>query len=115
MVDTTLDILRQDALVKRVKGIAGGNRIIWSAKDIAVIRERIMAMSEKTIRAAPTRTVSEFLDVDPAAVRRKFFMANAAVVKRDIQQDDYNFLFTITSPRTDLAGDSVKGGKGDRL
>jgi hypothetical protein len=54
MVDTTLDILRQDALAKRVKGIAGGNRVLWSASDIAVIRDKVMAMSEKIIRAAPT-------------------------------------------------------------
>ena len=53
MADTTLDILRQDALVRRVKGMAGGNRILWSGKDVAKIRDHIMLMPEKMIRAAP--------------------------------------------------------------
>jgi hypothetical protein len=48
-----LDVIRDDALLRRVKGVAGGNRIRWSAKDIAVIRNYVAAMPEKTIRAAP--------------------------------------------------------------
>ena len=59
MVDTALDILRQDALSRRVKGMAGGNRIEWSAKDIAVIRDHIAAMPETIIRDAPA-TVGKF-------------------------------------------------------
>ena len=55
MSDTALDILRQDALQKRVKGgIAGGNRIAWSAKDIARIHDHIKSLPEKNVRAAPT-------------------------------------------------------------
>ena len=52
MVDS-LDVIRDDALLRRVKGVAGGNRIAWSAKDIATIRDHIAAMSDHTIRAAP--------------------------------------------------------------
>jgi hypothetical protein len=48
-----LDIIRDDALLRRVKGVVGGNRILWSAKDIAVIRDYVAAMPEKIIRAAP--------------------------------------------------------------
>jgi hypothetical protein len=33
---------------------AGGNRILWSAKDIAMIRDHISAMPDRIIRAAPT-------------------------------------------------------------
>jgi hypothetical protein len=44
MMADSLDTLRKDALASRVKGAAGGNRIEWSAKDIAVIRDHIAAM-----------------------------------------------------------------------
>jgi hypothetical protein len=54
MSDASLDMIRQDALAKRVKGIAGGNRIMWSAKDIARIHDHIKSLPEKIIRAAPT-------------------------------------------------------------
>jgi hypothetical protein len=106
MVDT-LDILRQDALARRVKGMPGGLRIVWSAKDIANIHDHIMTTTpEKTIRAAQT-AFSKFVDVeDPAAVRRKF--ANAGIaVKGDLQPGDLNFLFVISSEQPDLAGDVV--------
>ena len=53
MASTALDKIRQDALVRRVKG--GGNCIEWSAKDLAVIRDHIAAMSDHTIRAAPRK------------------------------------------------------------
>jgi hypothetical protein len=49
----SLDVIRDDALLRRVKGVAGGNRILWSAKDIAMIRDHIAAMPETIIRAAP--------------------------------------------------------------
>jgi hypothetical protein len=49
-----LDTLREDAIQGRVKGMAaGGNRILWSAKDIAMIRDHIAAMPDQIIRAAP--------------------------------------------------------------
>jgi hypothetical protein len=53
MVDTAIDMLRRDALVTRVKGALGGNCIAWSAKDIATIRDHIMAMTPEKI-TAPT-------------------------------------------------------------
>ena len=52
---TNLDTLREDAIQGRVRGMAaGGNRILWSAKDIAMIRDHISAMPDRIIRAAPT-------------------------------------------------------------
>jgi DNA-binding IscR family transcriptional regulator len=53
MVDTALDMLRRDALVTQVKGVPGGNRIAWSAKDIATMRDHIMALTPEKI-TAPT-------------------------------------------------------------
>src|ERR1700674_2409701 len=99
MADNTLDILRQDALSRRVKGLHGGHRIVWSGKDIAKIRDHIMAMPEKSFRAAPT-AASKFVE-SPAVVRRKF--ANAGTIKGDMQPGDLNFLFTISSEQVDLS------------
>jgi hypothetical protein len=48
-----LDIIRDDALSRRVLGLSGGNCIEWSAKDIAMIRDHIAAMPDQIIRAAP--------------------------------------------------------------
>jgi hypothetical protein len=49
-----LDILRRDALRKRINGVVGGNRIAWAPKDIAKIHDHIKSLSpEKIIRAAP--------------------------------------------------------------
>jgi len=48
-----LDFLRQDALRKRVNGIAGGNRILWQDKDLIKIHDHVMsARPEQIIRAA---------------------------------------------------------------
>jgi hypothetical protein len=50
---TTLDIMRADAFFGRVKN--GGNRIAWSAADVARIHGHIKSLpEEKIIRAAPT-------------------------------------------------------------
>jgi len=102
MVDNTLDILRQDALSRRVKGLHGGHRIHWSAKDIALIRDYVKEIPEKVIRAAPT-AVRKFVDLDSA--NRKF--ANAGIAVKNMQPGDLNFLFTISSEQVDLAGDVI--------
>jgi hypothetical protein len=106
MVDATLDILRQDALVKRVKGIAGGKCVLWSASDHAVIRAKVMTMTEKTLRAAPT-AARKFLDLDLVAVRRKF-AETGLTVNRDMQPNDRNFLVPVTTEGIDHENDSVK-------
>jgi hypothetical protein len=103
MVDTILDSLRQDALVRRVKGIPGGNRIVWSGKDIATIRDHINSIPEKLIRAAPA--VTKF--VEPAEVVGRKFVSQKFAVSRDMKSDDFNFLFTISSQQIDLAGDVI--------
>jgi hypothetical protein len=109
MVDTTIDTLRKDAFQRRVKGTAGGNRILWSAKDIAVHLDYAMAMQpDQIIRAAAAPTaLPKLLDQDAAAVRRKFAEVGIAV-KADMQSSDFNILARITSDRFDLSNDSVK-------
>jgi hypothetical protein len=101
-----LDVIRDDALLRRVKGVSGGNRILWSAKDIAVIRDYVAAMPAKIIRAAPT-AVRKFIDVDLVAVRRKF-AETGLTVNRDMQPNDRNFLVPVTTEGIDHENDSVK-------
>ena len=93
---SSLDILRRDALDTRLKGIAGGNRILWSAKDVSLIRDYVMEQPECFFRkaSAPARQ-------DPATRS-----ASTAVV-RDIQASDLNFLFEVSNNSVDRAGDSI--------
>jgi hypothetical protein len=101
-----LDMMRQDALSRRVKGIAGGNRILWSAKDIATIHDYVMAMPETIIRAAPTTVVHKSPEIDLASIRRKLLESGVAV-NRDMQSDDLSFLYIISSQRVDLSNDDI--------
>jgi hypothetical protein len=93
---SSLDILRRDALDTRLKGIAGGNRILWSAKDVSLIRDFILSQSESFFRkaAAPAR--------QDAATR-----SASTTVARDIQASDLNFLFQVSNDSVDRAGDSI--------
>jgi hypothetical protein len=90
-----LDILRRDALDTRLKGIAGGNRILWSAKDVSLIRDFVLSQPESFFRAAaPARQ-------DPAT------RSASTTVARDIQASDLNFLFEVSNNSIDRAGDSI--------
>jgi phage head maturation protease len=93
---SSLDILRKDALDTRLKGIAGGNRIAWSAKDVSLIRDYVLSQPESFFRkaAAPAR--------QEVATRS----GNSASA-RDIQPSDLNFLFEISNSQVDRAGDSI--------
>jgi hypothetical protein len=97
-----LDFLRQDALRKRVNGVAGGNRIIWQDKDLIDIHNHVMsARPEQIIRATqPTEVKFSKPDVDKASLAKI-----GIELRSDIGPDD-NPLFIITTPRIDLAGDS---------
>jgi hypothetical protein len=102
MADSTLELLRQDALQQRVKGFAGGNGVYWAMKDIALIRDYVMsAEPERIIRAAqPAQAKLTAPDLDKAA------LANMGMVTRsDIAPED-NPVCIITTPRVDLAGDT---------
>ena len=101
-----LGIIRDDALLRRVKGIAGGNRIEWSAKDIGTIRDYVAAMPDEIIRATPT-VARKLLDLDRAALLRS--VAEVGIeIKRDMQPDDRNLLYTISAGSIDLSNDLVK-------
>jgi hypothetical protein len=102
----SLDILRKDALVRRVKGNSGGNHIHWSAKDIAAISDYIMAMPGGVIRAAPTMAATPKLQ-DRLRKAAQFAEAGIAV-KGDAQPDDLNFLFRVSSNQVDLANDVIQ-------
>ena len=98
-----LDILRQHALQRRIKGIAGGLRIEWSASDMKRIHDHVMAAPEKTMRAAPM-IMPKF--ASGHSVRLKFSEAGIAV-REKMQDGDLNFAFVISSSSIDLAGDSI--------
>jgi hypothetical protein len=94
---TTLDILRKDALATRLKGIAGGNRILWSTKDASTIHDYIMDQPESFFRkasAAPARQDTATRSASTAATR-------------DIQPSDLNFLFQVSNNSVDRAGDTI--------
>jgi len=99
-----LDLLRQDALIKRLKNI-GGNSIRWSAKDAALIADHIMTMPARMIRDAPTAS-RELVDAEEASARNRF-SERGIVIRAATKPDDLNFLFVISSEVTDLAGDVV--------
>jgi len=113
MADSTLDMLRNDALVKRIKGITNGNHIVWSSKDIAVIRDYVMALPERIVRGASTAVRNASVVCDPAAVQRNLADAGLAV-RREMKADDFSFVVPITSKRTYLVNDQVDPAGVDR-
>jgi HK97 family phage prohead protease len=102
----SLDILRKDAIARRIKGVPGGNLILWSTKDLALIRDNGMALSEKALRNISGLERKQ-PGVDLAALRRKFAESGVAV-KSDMQPDDRNILSVLSTSRVDLAFDSNK-------
>jgi hypothetical protein len=92
---TSLDILRKDALDTRLKGLAGGNRIAWSAKDVSLIRDYVMSQPESFFRKASS----------PA--RQDATRSASSAVVRDVQASDRNFLFEISNNSVDRAGDTI--------
>jgi hypothetical protein len=99
-----LDLLRHDALTKRLNNI-GGNRIHWSAKDGALISDYIMSMPAQMFRTAAPAS-RKLVDAGAAAVvRRK--LSDHGIVIRDAHPTDRKFLFIISSEDVDLAGDVV--------
>jgi hypothetical protein len=99
--DATLDQLRQDALQKRINGVAGGLRVAWSTRDIARLADHIRsAPAEKILRDVPAVARKRVPNI--AAARKKF-----SVVVRDVQADDRSFAFVISSQIADLAGDII--------
>jgi hypothetical protein len=103
---SAIDFLRQDALATRVKGIPGGNRIAWTARDIARIRDYVVALPEKALRDAPMVHKRA-----PAAAAAK--PAEIGVAVRNIGEADLKFVFRISSEDVDLMGDTIAVGGWD--
>jgi phage head maturation protease len=104
MTDANLDHLRQDALLKRINGIAGGLRICWSSRDIARLTDHVRsAPANMFLRDVPS-VARKPAGSSIAAARRKF---SESIVVRNIQPDDLNFAFIISSQSVDLAGDVI--------
>jgi hypothetical protein len=105
MADTTLDSLRKDAIARRIKGIPGGNRVMWSAKDAVVIRDFGMASSEFAIRGVPAaRRSSASVEAIPAL---STFSLGGFTVNRDAQASESDFLCITTKKVKDLVDDIV--------
>ena len=100
MVDN-LDFFRKDALRKRVNGIAGGNRVLWTDKDLLKIYDHIAsARPEEIIRAAQPTEVKLSQPVN---------LSSLGVEVRSAAGLEDHPVCTITTPRSDLTNDSVHG------
>jgi HK97 family phage prohead protease len=110
MVDA-LDILRKDAFRKRVHGVAGGNRVLWSEKDLIDIHNHRWSVKMEQIIQRPTGTkLLGAPNIDKAS------LAKIGITLRDFSPEDYAILCLITNATPDHLGDSVKpGGVNDSL
>ena len=100
MVDN-LDFFRKDALRKRVNGISGGNRVLWTDKDLLKIYDHIAsARPEEIIRAAQPTEVKLSQPVNLSSL--------GVEVRSDAGLEDHPVCI-ITTPRSDLTNDSVHG------
>ena len=95
-----LDFLRKAALHRRINGVAAGNRILWQDKDLQVLHDHVMsAKPEQIIRAAqPTEIKFQPINLSNLGVE----------VRSDAGIEDHPVCI-ITTSRSDLTNDSVKG------
>jgi hypothetical protein len=98
-----LDLLRQDALQKRMHGVAGGLRICWSAKDTARIHDHISEMRPELIARDMSETSRKLVATDVVAAVR----AKSGIKVRDAAEDDRDFLFIVSSEDIDLMSDVI--------
>jgi phage head maturation protease len=108
MVDSTLDILRKEAIATRKKGIPRGNKIFWNTKQEAELFDYGMSLSEEAFHA-PQR---KFVDPTPdlASARTKLLASSMLAAGDGQPSGNPPWIFCITSPTVDLQGDSVKAG-----
>jgi HK97 family phage prohead protease len=101
-----LDILRKDAFRKRVRGVSGGNRILWSEKDLVDIHSHTWSVKTEQIvqRDVEAKRVGAPTNVDKAS------LAALGIELRDFNPDDSAFLSLITNETVDHMNDSVKVG-----
>jgi hypothetical protein len=100
-----LDFMRQDALRKRINGIAGGNRILWQDKDIPKIVNRADSLkSDEIVRAAQATVIKS----GAAVIPDKASLAKMGIELRDFSPEDQAILCLITNETLDHSNDSVK-------
>jgi hypothetical protein len=95
---TDLEILREAAFTARVKGVAGGARILWTAKGQAQLRRDIWAMPERVLFEA-----TEVKTPEPA-IR----LSAPAPVLRAMDSSALSWQFKISDETVDLPGDVIK-------
>jgi HK97 family phage prohead protease len=94
-----LDFLRKDILAGRLKGIAGGNRIMWSTKQAALLTDYIMSAPESMLRRA-VRARSPA----PASMSPSF-----AVLRRSAESStSLTWAFKLTDESVDMQNDVIK-------
>jgi phage head maturation protease len=110
MANSTLDLLRKEAFLTRVKGTAGGNKILWNTKQQAELQDWIMSSPEAAFRAPLPQ--HKFVDStrDLASVRAKLMKSSTLAAGDGQPSGNVPWIFCITSPTVDLQGDSVKSG-----
>ncbi|MGY8684561.1 hypothetical protein Q2941_43450 [Bradyrhizobium sp. UFLA05-153] len=97
---TDLNILRETALAARLKGMAGGIRVLWTAKHISQLRHGIWEIPERELIDAIETKRSE-----PAVVIR---MPSAAPVLRAMDSSALSWQFRISDETPDLMNDVIK-------
>jgi hypothetical protein len=99
---STLDV-RKAALQTKIRGVPGGNRVLWSPKDLTRLEDIYMAAPDSVFRAAqaasPKFAASTALTSSMAGL----------IVNRDAQPDDMSFLGRPTCEAVDRSNDSVRG------
>jgi hypothetical protein len=97
-----LDIMRQDAFRKRKNGVPGGNRALWSDKDLIKIYDKIeSARSDEIVRAPQPAVVKvSDLDLDKASLAKMGIQ-----VRSDIGSEDHPVCI-LSTPRVDLVNDT---------
>src|ERR1700687_4855810 len=103
-----LDIVRKEAISTRRKGIPGGNKIFWTAKQDAELIDYGMSLSEEALRAPQHK----FVDATPdlASVRSKLLKSSALAPGDGQPSGNQAWIFFITGPVVDLQNDLVKEG-----
>jgi hypothetical protein len=100
MADTILDIMRQDALRMRIKGIAGSARVLWSAEHAAQIRQYVWSLPErKLFEAAEVKPLSQHLPIGAPA---------KALTLRAMDTSALAWQFQISNESPDLMYDVIK-------
>jgi hypothetical protein len=99
MAENNLDTLRAEALRTRIKGIAGGARILWSPEHAAQIRSHVWSLPErKLLEAAEVKPFDSQGSVISAPAKTLTAMDTTAL----------SWQFQISNESSDLTHDVIK-------